>query len=116
MLSHFIENHRQVFDDNYVWLRIDGFRDDHGKEVMGRLRPRPDGVPWVLILDPEGKQLGTSDKPDGKNYGFPSEPDEIELFIQLLKSTAPHLSDEQAAQLKQDLSKPGGSGLGQLSQ
>ncbi len=102
-LSRFIDRHRDIFDANYVWVKIDRERHAHGAEVMKRIRgERTGGIPWVVILDAEGKELGTSESPDGENYGFPSEPAEIGLFMKLLKSTAPRLSDDEAAILQKD--------------
>lgn len=104
MLSRFIDRHREIFDANFVWLKLDRERHTEGEAVMKKLRgDRQGGIPWVVILDAAGKELGTSDDPDGENYGFPTEPDEIKHFMKLVKSTAPRLTEEQATTLQKAL-------------
>jgi hypothetical protein len=56
-----------------------------GKEVAGRLRDsQGGGIPWMAILDGEGKKLVTSDGPQG-NIGYPGTPAEIAWFLEMLK-------------------------------
>jgi hypothetical protein len=106
MLSRFIDRHRDIFDAHYVWIKIDRERHTNGADVMKRIRgDRTGGIPWVVVLDADGKELGTSESPDGENYGFPSEPGQIAYFMKLLKATAPRLSDDEAAVLEKDLSE-----------
>ena len=56
-----------------------------GKEVADRLRDsQAGGIPWIAILDGEGKKLVTSDGPQG-NIGYPAKPEEIAWFLEMLK-------------------------------
>ena len=55
------------------------------KELAGRLRDgQSSGIPWMAILDGEGKKLVTSDGPQG-NIGYPALPEEIAYFVEMLK-------------------------------
>ena len=102
-LSRFIEAHREVFDANYVWLRIDGAAT-HSADVIQRLRRKWGSIPWIAILDSNGTVLGTSDK-DELNFSVPSDAAQIELLIDLLKSTTPQLSEDQVRTVRRDLGK-----------
>ncbi len=56
-----------------------------GKDLAGRLRDsQAGGIPWMAILDGEGKKLVTSDGPAG-NIGYPAKPEEIAYFLEMLK-------------------------------
>ena len=56
------------------------------KEVAGRLRDdQSAGIPWMSILDGDGKKLVTSDGPQG-NIGYPAKPEEIAYFVEMLKN------------------------------
>lgn len=111
MLSRFIDGHREIFDANYVWVKNDRERQESGEAVMKRLRSGPvRSIPWVAILDAREKVLGATGKYDEEkyedgNYGFPTEPDEIDHFLNLLKSTGPRMSEEGLQTLRTDLSE-----------
>lgn len=76
----------------------------NGKELAARLRAgkAPGGIPWMAILDGDGKTLVTSDGPKG-NIGYPGEPHEIEFFVAMLNQTRQHLSDDQVGDLERQL-------------
>jgi thiol-disulfide isomerase/thioredoxin len=101
LLSEFINKHKTIFDDNYVYLKIDG-RFEHAEQVMRRFRGDFSGVPWIAVLDAQATLLGTSVGPEG-NYGFPSDPKSIDQFVQLMEKTAPRLGTDQLTELRQDL-------------
>ena len=59
-----------------------------GKDVFNELKKeRPGGLPWMVILDGDGKELITSVGPKG-NVGCPVEPHEIEHFVDMIKQTS----------------------------
>ena len=64
------------------------------------------GIVRPAILDAEGKVLATSNGPDGQNYGFPTEPDEIKHFVGMLKSTGARLTGDDAHTLIRELTSP----------
>ena len=103
VLSRFIEAHRDLFARDYVPITIDRHRFGHGQQVMDRVRTSKDGgIPWMAILDSQGKVLVTSDGPKG-NIGYPAKPEEIEHFMKMLTTTARRLTPEQLATLRKDL-------------
>lgn len=105
LLSRFLDGQRSVWEKDYVWVQMDE-RWSHFGEVMRPIR-RDDttGVPWLAILSSEGKTLATSDAAGGRNIGFPTanEPEGIEHFLKMLKSTAQRLTDEDLETLRKSL-------------
>ncbi len=74
-----------------------------GKEVAKKVSfPENAGLPWMAILDAEGKTLATSDGPKG-NIGCPVEPHEIEHFLAMIRKTAKNLSAGEIFSLDQAL-------------
>jgi RNA polymerase sigma factor (sigma-70 family) len=103
VLTRFLDEHRPIFDANYVVVEIDRSRCDHGEAVMKRYRPGKDGgIPWCAILDADGRLLANWDGPDG-NIGFPSGAKGIDFFLQVLTRTAPRLTAAQVAELRNGL-------------
>ncbi len=87
----------------FVETKIDTERMTGGADVMNRYRADPtDGIPWFVVLDGEGKALGNSDAADG-NIGMPAKPAEIDHAIALFKKTAPELTEEDLALLRETL-------------
>jgi hypothetical protein len=106
-LTEFLNEQRSIWEKDYIWTKIDE-RWSHADEVMKPIRKDDSGgIPWLAILDAKGKTLATSDKSDGENIGFPSheEPDGIEHFMKMLKSTAQRLTDDDLEALKKALEK-----------
>jgi hypothetical protein len=66
-----------------------------GDEVMQELqKDRQGGMPWMTILDGDGKELVTSNDPDGKNIGCPGLPHEVEHFVNMIKQSS-DIDDEK---------------------
>ena len=75
----------------------------HGAEVGKRLRKsRSGGIPWMVILDADGKELISSDGPEG-NCGYPYQPHEIAHFVKMIRSTANDIDDKEIQKLKDAL-------------
>ena len=103
VLSRFIANNRQIFDENYVLLEIDRDRFVHGDEVMKRYRTGEDrSIPWCAILDAEAKMQANWDSPHG-NIGFPRDAKGIDHFLQVLSKTASRLTAGQLQKLRRAL-------------
>ena len=103
MLEEFLDKHHQHFDSDYVIAKIDTDEMNHGKEVASRLRKDPSGgIPWMVILDSNGAERITSDGSNG-NIGYPFQPEEIEHFMVMLKTTAKRTTPEQMAAIKEQL-------------
>jgi len=104
VLDRFLLQQRELIGLDYIDLKIDTARATNGHAVADRLRSgHPSGgIPWMVILAADGKQLVTSDGPRG-NIGYPSEPGEIEHFVAMLNQTRQNLSDDQVAALERQL-------------
>jgi RNA polymerase sigma factor (sigma-70 family) len=102
-LSRFLDRNRTLLAKDYLWVKIDR-RWPHAAELMKEIRKDPrGGIPWFAILDAEGKILATSNGPDGKNIGFPSDQPGRETFVSLLRKTRQRLTDSEIARLRKDL-------------
>jgi RNA polymerase sigma factor (sigma-70 family) len=104
LLARFLDDHKAIFDPNFVIVEIDRTRYAHGEEVMKRWRHGPDqSVPWCTILDDMEHVLANWDSNDG-NIGFPTEPKFIEHFLKALEATAPQINSAQLDELRRSLS------------
>jgi len=104
-LLDFLEQQQDIFSQDYVIAAINTDRTTHVKEVKQRVGYPSDpmtGVPWSVILSPKGKPLVTSNGPKG-NIGFPSEKEEIEHFLKMLRQTSTHISAEQFKVIEKSL-------------
>jgi thiol-disulfide isomerase/thioredoxin len=72
---------------------------DFEKSIGGK----DEGFPWLAMLDTNGKPIVSSDRPDptvksGKsNTGYPDSPEEIGWFVEMLRTGAPQLSQQDLA-------------------
>ena len=70
---------------------------ENGKTLLNDLKKdRQGGLPWIVILDGDGKELITSVGPKG-NVGCPVEPHEIEYFVEMIKQSSDASEDELTA-------------------
>ena len=107
VLSRFLQSQQEILSPDYVIVKIDRHRFRNGKKVMGRIRKgkKDYSIPWMAILDAEGKVLITSDGPEG-NIGHPGEPDGADHFIKMLSTTAQRITPDQLAAIRAALIKP----------
>ncbi|MFO0810485.1 MAG: thioredoxin family protein [Gemmataceae bacterium] len=90
---------------DFVDVKIDISRMDHGKDVLATYRKGDaGGIPWFVIVDAKGKAVVTSDGPKG-NIGYPYEPHEIDQFLVILKQSARKLEPAQMDQIEAALRK-----------
>lgn len=84
----------------YVDLKIDLDRMTHGKDVQLKIRGTDKGgIPWIAILDAEGKQIANSDAAGG-NIGYPVEPTEIGHFMSMLEAGGKKLETDDLARIR----------------
>jgi hypothetical protein len=91
---------------DWVICTIDVDRMTHGKEIDERMmHGRSGGLPWLAILDADGVELISSNDPkhgDG-NIGAPAQPDEIDHFLVMLRTTKQHAIAADLATIEQEL-------------
>ena len=59
------------------------------------------GIPFFFMLDNKGKETGNSmAMPDKSNVGMPDFPVEVTAFMDLLRATAPRLTDAERTKIK----------------
>jgi thiol-disulfide isomerase/thioredoxin len=103
LLSRFLDRHKGKLAKDYVHVKIDESRWHNGTPVIKRLRtPEGRSIPWMAILDADGRVLITSDAPEG-NIGFPVAAEEIEHFLKMLAATARHLDEADFSELRKAL-------------
>lgn len=84
-------------------LKIDTKTHAGGDAISRRLKGGAlNGVPWMIILDAQGRRLVTSDGEKG-NIGYPYEPHEIEHFMVMLRATARRLTADQFTAIERAL-------------
>jgi hypothetical protein len=88
---------------DYVTIKIDVERNASGDAVAKRLRgERRGGIPWMVILDADGKELVSSDAPSG-NIGCPVQPEEVAWFAEMLRRSTSRLDDDDVAGIQAEL-------------
>jgi hypothetical protein len=97
-----------MFNDSYVLVKLDTQErgDKKPLENPGADKLMADwggtgGLPYIVILNARGEKLADSNRtpPKNANIGCPASPEEVEAFNQMLKETAPRISEEQRAKL-----------------
>jgi hypothetical protein len=108
-LNRFLEENRDLFQSDFVNLKVDLENADfqnisNGFALLLRLRKgKYDGVPWIAILEPDGKIVATSDLPSGKNAGFSESPEGIRDFMQMLRKGIKRTTPAQLARIEDKL-------------
>ena len=93
-----------MFSKDFVELKIDVERMVGGEQLGKRLqKERAGGLPWLVILDAEGKERITSNAEDGRNIGSPAADWEVAHFMQMIAATRQHMTDEEFETLGVDL-------------
>ena len=88
---------------DFVDLVIDTDRMTHGQEIYDKLKAgRKGGLPWLIVLNGDGKELITGVGPGG-NIGAPVQPEECAWFVEMLNKTKVRLTDADVAVIAQEL-------------
>jgi thiol:disulfide interchange protein len=73
-----------ILGKDLVDVKIDIDRMTGAKSVLDRYNTAGgQGIPWYVVISPDGKPVVTSDGPKG-NIGFPATADEIAYFMQMM--------------------------------
>ena len=109
MLEEFLgrEKVAPIYHKGWVDLMIDTQRDKGGQALNDKLkRNRSGGLPWLVILDTEGKELVTSNAKDGGgNIGSPVSKAECAWFLEMLSQTQSKTGEDELAVLASELEK-----------
>jgi hypothetical protein len=90
-------------DRAYVEVKIDTDRMEGGKALLERYREgKKGGIPWIAILDADGKTLATADGPGG-NIGCPVTEEERAHFHAMLDATATKLTEAERRKIFDEL-------------
>ncbi|GAB4136404.1 MAG: hypothetical protein Fur0037_00910 [Planctomycetota bacterium] len=93
-----------ILAKDYVDLSIDVDRMTHGKEIQDSMQKgRRGGLPWTIVLDEKGAELVTSNDANGNNIGAPVQPEEIAHFVEMIRKTKRHMTDEEVRVVADDL-------------
>jgi thioredoxin-related protein len=104
---------RSIFDQYFVVATLavgeevagDARKNNPGSAELllklGGVRSGSTGVPFIFVIDPQGKIIVTSvrivpGQGIGDNIGYPTEPEETEWFMKMMKDGAPSLSEHDA--------------------
>ncbi|OHB77905.1 MAG: hypothetical protein A2W31_01945 [Planctomycetes bacterium RBG_16_64_10] len=89
MLEEFLEANAELFKDDYIVVKLDYSQGMKRVATVARALgwEGARGVPWMAILDADGKELITSDGPNG-NIGYPIAPPEIQHFVTMIETTS----------------------------
>lgn len=102
-LSRWIDDHRDILEKGFVFVKVDGARDEGGADIVRRItRNRNFGIPFVAILDGDGQLIVDSNGPLG-NIGFPSTFDDIRYFRQMIEKSTDRITKDEIDRLVQSL-------------
>jgi hypothetical protein len=88
-----------VLAKEFVSVKIDFDRMGGAKDLAKRYQEKSEGLPWFVFLDADAKPIITATAADGKNVGFPAQPNEIAHFKTMLEKAKRHLSADDIAGL-----------------
>jgi thiol-disulfide isomerase/thioredoxin len=92
--------------EDFVDVKIDQDRMTGGKEIKRRFPgSEKAGIPWFVVLDPDGKILVDSSF-QGSNIGFPATEQEIAAFGEFLKKGTKTFSETEIQKLLDTLKQP----------
>jgi thiol:disulfide interchange protein len=77
-----------------------------GAELMAKYGGATAGLPFFVILNAKGEKIGDSFLANKQNMGFPSEPQEVSTFMELMKKTAPKMTASELSSLESFLRHP----------
>jgi thiol:disulfide interchange protein len=106
VLDRFLAENESLFASDYINLKIDQDRMTNAAPLIKRFRESKSmGIPWIAILDADGKTLATSDMPKDGNTGYPGSPKEIRHFMEMVKKTKQRTTPEQLATIEKKLNE-----------
>jgi thiol:disulfide interchange protein len=90
----------------FVDVKVDTDRMTGGQALLEKhAGGKATGIPWFEFLGTDGKPRANSTAADG-NIGFPSKPDEIAWFVDMLRSSGAKLGADDISALEKSLGEP----------
>lgn len=103
---------KPVFEKYFIPVKLvvqehekDKALENPGAEALLKRLGGPAGLPYFAFLDAKGAALINS-RHDGANIGYPSEPGEIDWFVQMLNTAAPGMSANDLRTIETALRNP----------
>jgi len=84
-----------IFSKDFVDLKIDVDSMQGGKELMDSLGATNAGVPFLVILQPDGCVVIDSRHPDRGNIGSPKADWEIEYWNVMMRAAVKRITEEE---------------------
>ena len=104
-LSRWIDKNRKVLEKDFVFFKVDDVRDKGGVEIARKITGnRHFGIPFVAILDSNGKVLIDGDGPLG-NIGFPGSFENAMHFKKMVSQTGKRITSKELDQLVESLTR-----------
>ena len=101
---------KPVFEKYFVPVKLvvqekekDKALENPGADALLTKLGGPAGLPYSAFLDSKGALIANSKDSSGNNIGFPAQPDEIDLFVQMMKKAAPKMSEQDLNVIKSAL-------------
>jgi hypothetical protein len=98
-----------MFNNNFVLLKLitQEAKDKKALENSGADKLMADwggaksGLPFLVFLNNRGEKIADSNRaPGGKNIGCPATQEEVDAFSQILRETAPRITEAQRNKLR----------------
>jgi thiol-disulfide isomerase/thioredoxin len=86
--------------------KIQTLENPGGQQLLDEMGGSKSGLPFIAILNKKGTMIANSNMMARKqNIGYPASKEQIVAFLQLLKKTAPRMTDKQATVISTYLKK-----------
>ena len=103
---------KPVFEKYFVPVKLvvqehekDKALENPGADTLLKKLGGPAGLPFSAFLDAMGAAVVNS-KINGANIGYPSQPSEIDWFVQMMKKAAPGISQQDLKTIEMALRNP----------
>ncbi len=97
-----------IFSKDFVDVKVDVEEMSDGEALMDGYAPGYRGVPFLVILDADGRVLADSFAPNGRNIGSPIQEWEIEYWNQMMRQTARRITGDEIEYMARTLAEDRG--------
>ena len=99
------EDIEPIFTKDFVSVKIDLEKMAGAKELIESYAKKNAGVPFLVILSPDGTALVNSFAPNGQNIGSPIAEWEIEHWNTMMRKTAKRITPEEILYMAKTLAE-----------